>query len=165
MTAQERYALNHARLKLINPVLRIKVAAVLSDLEGHADCPLIDAGVWRSPAEQMAKWRAGVSRIKWSFHNANDRNGRPDALAADITDSRFGWDSPLSFWLRLAASAQAHGMESGIYWGLTAAPRAAISAAITARNWTPGNISRGWDPAHIQVAGISLLRARYGARP
>jgi hypothetical protein len=165
MTAQERHALNHQRLQLINPRLRIKVAAVLSDLEGHGDCPLIDAGVWRSPAEQMAKWRAGVSRIKWSFHNANDKRGRPDALAADITDVRWGWDSPLSFWLRLAASAQAHQMESGIYWGLTGAQRALIGAAITSQNWNPGNISRGWDPAHIQVKGISLLRARYGARP
>jgi hypothetical protein len=165
MTAQERHALNHKRLQLINPKLRIKVAAVLTDLESHADCPLIDAGVWRSPAEQMQKYRQGFTKVKWSFHNATDRNGRPDALAADITDSRFGWDSPLSFWLRLAASAQAHGMECGIYWGLKAAQRAAISAAITSRNWTPGNISRGWDPAHIQVRGISLLRARYGARP
>ncbi len=165
MTAQERHALNHKRLQLINPKLRLKVAAVLSDLESHADCPYIDSGVWRSPAEQMAKYRAGVSKVKWSFHNANDRRGQPDALAADITDARFGWDSPLSFWLRLAASAQAHGMESGIFWGLTSGQRAAITAAIAARNWTPGNISTGWDPAHIQVAGISLLRARFGARP
>jgi hypothetical protein len=165
MTAQERHALNHARLQLINPKLRIKVAAVLTDLESHADCPLIDSGVWRSPAAQMAKFRGGFTRVRWSFHNANDRSGRPDALAADITDVRWGWDSPLSFWLRLAASAQEHAMESGIFWGLTSAQRAAISAAISARNWTPGNISRGWDPAHIQVRGISLIRARFGARP
>jgi hypothetical protein len=165
MTAQQRHALNHARLQLINPTLRLKVAAVLTDLESHADCPLIDAGVWRSPAEQLQKFNAGLSKVKWSFHNANNTQGKPDSLAADITDSRWGWDSPLAFWLRLAASAQAHAMESGIFWGLTSAQRAAISAAISTRNWTPGNISRGWDPAHIQVRGISLIRARFGARP
>jgi hypothetical protein len=165
MTAQERHALNHTRLQLINPRLRIKVAAVLSDLEGHGDCPLIALNVWRSKAQQLQLYRAGKSKVTFSYHNCSTPAGAPDSLAADITDARWGWDSTLGFWLRLAASAQAHRMESGIYWGLKAAQRAAISNAISTRNWTPGNISRGWDPAHIQVAGISLLRARLGARP
>jgi hypothetical protein len=65
----------------------------------------------------------------------------------------------------LAASAQAHNLESGIYWGLRADQRAAITAAIAAQNWQPGNISLGWDTAHIQVKGISLLQAKWGARP
>jgi hypothetical protein len=152
-------------LQRINPKLRPKISAILTDLEGHGDQPIIDAGVYRSPGEQLAKFRDGYSKIRWSFHNATDRHGKADALAADITDARWGWDSPQSFWLRLAASAQAHGLESGIYWGLRADQRAAITAAIAARNWTPGNISLGWDVAHVQVKGISLRQAKWGARP
>ncbi len=165
MTRGERQARNYMLLQRITPGLRLKVQAILRDLEGHDDQPLIDGGVWRSPAEQMQKYKLGYSKVKWSFHNATTRDGKPDALACDITDARFAWESPLSFWLRLAASAQAHGMESGIYWGLKAAQRATIINAIRLRQWTPGNISRGWDPAHIQVKGISLMRARFGARP
>jgi hypothetical protein len=165
MTRGERQARNYLLLQRITPGLRLKIQSILRDLEGHDDQPLIDTGVWRSPAEQMQKYRQGLTRVKWSFHNATSKDGQPDALAADITDSRYAWDSPLSFWLRLAASAQAHQMESGIYWGLNAAQRALISDAIRLRQWTPGNITRGWDPAHVQVKGISLLRARWGTRP
>lgn len=165
MTSQERTAHNYRMLQLVNPKLRPKVAAVLRDLESHNDQPVIDGRVWRSPAQQLQLYRAGHSKVKYSYHNCTAKNGQPDALAADITDSRWGWDSTISFWLRLAASAQAHQMDSGIYWGLKAHQREVIRQAISKRNWNPGNISRGWDPAHIQVRGISLLAARYGKRP
>jgi peptidoglycan L-alanyl-D-glutamate endopeptidase CwlK len=165
MTDDARHTHNNKMLQRINPRLRPKIAAVISDLEGHGDQPLIDSGVYRSPAEQMQKFRAGFSKVRWSFHNATSKTGAPDSLAVDITDARYGWDSPQSFWLRLAASAQAHGLECGIYWGLKAHQRAAITNAIAAQNWTPGNISLGWDTAHLQVKGISLRQAKWGKRP
>jgi hypothetical protein len=126
---------------------------------------MIDQGVWRSPAEQLAKFRAGYSKVKWSFHNANNRDGSPGSLAADIIDVRFFWDSPTWFWLMLASSAQSHQLESGIYWGLKAPARAIISNAIAEQDFTRSPLTIGWDPAHVQVKGISILGARLGRRP
>jgi hypothetical protein len=165
MNRDQRQEHNRRMLDLTYFTLRPKFAAVLRDLEAHGLSPLIDAAVWRSPAAQMKKYRDGVSKVKWSFHNATSRGGHPEAMSVDITDADLLWNSPLSFWLRLASSAQAHQLECGIYWGLNASRRSAITAAISTNTWNPGNISIGWDPAHIQVAGISLLSARFGKRP
>jgi hypothetical protein len=165
MTTAERQQTNYKRLQLIHRNLRPKVAAVLSDLEGHNTQPVIDAKVWRKPSEQLALYRQGFSRVKYSYHNCTSRKGTPESMAADIVEARFLWDSPSWFWLKLAASAKAHGLESGIYWGLTTFQRDQISSAIIAQEWTTSPLSIGWDPAHVQVKGISLLRAKLGARP
>lgn len=164
MTTAERNLVNETRLKKISPSIRAKVAAVLTDLEGHGFQPLIDAQVWRSPAEQAALKKKGYSKVSYSFHNCTTKDGRPDSLAADITDARYGWDSPKKFWLMLAASAEAHGLNSGIYWGLPQSKRNEIRKAIKERNFNQ-NLSLGWDVAHVEPKGISILAARLGKRP
>jgi hypothetical protein len=165
MTTAERQQTNYKRLQLIHRNLRPKIAAVLTDLEGHNAQPLIDAKVWRRPSEQLALYRQGFSRVKYSFHNCTGKSGSAEALASDIIDARYFWDSPSWFWLKLAASAKAHGLESGIYWGLNTFQRDQITDAITNHDWTRAPLSLGWDVAHVQVKGISLLRAKLGARP
>ncbi len=162
-----RHSDNAARLTKINPQMRPKVAAVIRDLESHGDRPVIDAGVWRTPAQQAAKVRAGNSKVRFSFHNCSTRGGAPDSLAADISDARFGWNSgdrANSYWLRLASAAQSHNLTTGIYWGLSPADRARIRAAIAKRDWA-ARIRRGWDAAHCQITGISLPQAERGVRP
>jgi len=158
---------NATRLEKINPALRPKVGAILADLEEHKYQPLIDSGVWRSPSQQAAKVAAGVSKTQFSFHTATTKDGKPDALAADITNKPWGWKSTKEnrvFWLKLASSAQAHGMTTGIYWGLSQANRDKLRAAIKARNWNyTGPL--GWDTAHAEVVGISIMQAKVGKRP
>jgi hypothetical protein len=165
MNNADRQALNKKRLQLMHPKVAAKVAAVLLDLEGHNCQPIIDSGVWRKPSEQLAKFRAGLSRVKWSFHNATNKRGTPESLAADITDQRWGWNSPTWFWLMLASSAKAHGLESGIYWGLNQFQRDQITSAIFDEEFTRQPLTIGWDPAHVQIKGIPLLSAKLGARP
>jgi hypothetical protein len=165
MTQTQRQALNAARLLKTNEKVRPKFAAILKDLESHGWQPLIDAGVWRSPSEQLAKVKAGFSKVRWSFHNATTPDGKPDALAVDITDARWGWDSPKAFWLMLAASAEAHQLTTGIYWGLNKARRDAIHEAIAKRNFSNPQISTGWDEAHVEPKNLTITAARLGARP
>ncbi len=160
----KRRALNAARLLLTNPQLRPKFAAIIRDLEGHGWQPLIDGAVWRSPAKQAELKRKGYSKVSWSFHNATTPSGRPDALAVDITDARHGWNSPTTFWLQLAASAESHGLTTGIYWGLNHHERADIHRAIEKRTWA-AYLVLGWDTAHVQPRDLSIVDARQGKRP
>ncbi len=165
MNRADRQFQNYRMLERVHFNLRHKVAMIVLDLEGHGCHPLIDAGVYRSPAEQLKKFQEGNSKVRYSYHNVTGRSGTPESLAADITDAELRWNSPLSFWLRLASSAQAHQMTSGIYWGLNASRRSELRAIIARRTWNPGNVSIGWDPAHVQVTGISLFAAKRGKRP
>lgn len=155
---------NAERLQLINPGMRPKVKAVISDLEQHGYRPLIDKGVWRSAAEQARKKAAGVSQVSYSYHNVTTPDGRPDSLAADITDNRWFWQSPKPFWLTLAGSAESHGLTTGIYWGLSQANRNRIRQAIKVRNWD-APVQIGWDAAHVEPANFTIAQARAGKRP
>lgn len=161
---QSRQQRNLARLNLLHVALRPKVAAVLRDLEGHHWQPLIDAAAHRTIEQQRALVAQGRSTVRFSFHNCTSRSGAPESLAADIFDARYGWDSPRLFWLQLAASAEAHGLDSGIYFGLKRT-KAALRAAIVAGKWDEAPQRLGWDPAHVQWRGIPLLAARLGKRP
>jgi hypothetical protein len=155
---------NTARIGKMNPYMRPKVKAVLSDLEAHGYRPLIDSGVYRTPAEQREKVRKGYSKTLYSFHNATTLDGKPDSLAADITDARWGWDSGAAYWLKLAKSAEAHDLETGIRWGLKAEQRAKIDRVLAARDWQYRG-SLGWDTAHVQPKGLSVSQAKRGIRP
>lgn len=162
----QRKADNTSRVAKLNPYMQPKVKAILTDLESHGYRPLIDNGVWRTPAQQAAKLAAGVSTVSYSFHNAS-KAGKADSLAADITDIRWGWDNETShkdFWLKLAASAESHNLTTGIYWGTSDANRKAIHAALAKRNWA-APISLGWDQAHVEPTGITLSQAKRGLRP
>ena len=148
------------------PVMRPKVRAVLSDMESNGYKPIIDIGVWRTPADQMAKYRAGYSKVTYSFHNATTRAGKPDSLAADITDQRWGWANsvPRDYWMRQARSARVHALYSGSHFGLSTANKRALDAALDSRNFAYRG-PLGWDEAHCEAAGITLGQAKAGKRP
>jgi hypothetical protein len=164
MNRRQRKALNAERVRKIHPALRPKIMAILSDMEGKGWQPMIDEGVYRTPAEQAEKKRRGLSKVDYSFHNVTGRDGTPEALAADIVDVRYGWNAPSKYWLQLASSAEAHGMQTGIRWGLSTPLRSAINALIRLRDWS-AKYAIGWDAAHVEVKGITLSQAKMGRRP
>jgi hypothetical protein len=170
-TELRRDLANAQRLGLMDDAMRPKVAAVLADMEGHGYQPFIDGAVYRTPAEQAAKVRQGVSKVYYSFHNVTSQDGKPDSLAADIADTRWGWSNkcPRRYWLMLASSCENHGLNSGIYFGLNskkrAKDRANLKAAIKARNWTYTG-PFGWDAAHCEPpTSFTLSQAKRGLRP
>jgi hypothetical protein len=163
-TDDKRSIHNEAMLAKVYPTLRPKIRAIISDMEGKGWKPVIDVGVYRTPAEQAEKKRNGYSKVSYSYHNVTGANGQPESLAADIVDARYGWDAPSSYWLQLASSAEAHGMETGIRWGLITPKRLIINALLRAKNWK-AKYAMGWDAAHVQVTGITLGQAHAGKRP
>jgi len=64
----------------------------------------------------MQLYFKGNTKVKFSFHNAQHPDGTPNALAADIVDSRFGWApeaEQTGFWKALGEEAK----KQGLIWG------------------------------------------------
>ena len=109
-----------SKLDQLHPVLRRKVRAILNDLLGHGYKAIV-ASAWRSSEDQLALYRAGRSKVTFSFHNATYPQGSgkweaPCALAADICDARLGWNASAEFKRLLKRSAVAHELVSGADW-------------------------------------------------
>lgn len=103
------------KLQSMHPELRQKVAVVLQALKVRGFQPKVFYG-WRSVAVQMQLYFQGNSKVKFSFHNAQHPDGTPNAHAADIVDSRFGWApeaEQTGFWKALGEEAK----KQGLYWG------------------------------------------------
>lgn len=111
-----RHTQTERRLTQVHPVLADKVRAILADLEGHGWQPIVKEG-YRTAAQQAQKVRDGFSKVHFSYHMAM-RDGRPCALACDITDARYGWEigQEHPFWRDLGSSARAHGCVWGGDW-------------------------------------------------
>jgi hypothetical protein len=119
---------------------------------------------WRSPADQLAAYNAGHSKLKFGFHNVTAADGTPEALAVDMLDD----DAPLNpskkYLLMLAHAAERAGLETGIRWGVPAALVEGIDDAIENEDWA-ANVKVGWDPTHVQPVGLTTTEARAGKRP
>lgn len=105
----------HKKLQSMTPLLRPKVQAVLAGLSRAGFQPTIFYG-WRSVAVQLSLYKAGNSKVKFSFHNAQLPDGTPNAYAADIIDARYAWGTVAKtsgFWTELGAQAK----QQGLYWG------------------------------------------------
>lgn len=103
------------KLQSMHVTLRPKVQAVLNGLTQRGFQPKIFYG-WRSVAVQLQLYNEGNSKVKFSFHNAQRPDGTPNAYAADIVDSRYGWNAQAEssgFWKALGEEAKKH----GLYWG------------------------------------------------
>ncbi len=160
----ERREKNRTRLKELHPAMRVKVAAVIADMEGHGWMPLIDAQVHRTKEEQARLVRNGVSKVSFSFHNASGKRGEPQSLAVDIIDARWGWDSPRKFWLMLGSSYTQHGLNWGGFFGLKGRTQA-LRDRLKIRDYHAPGIALGWDVAHGEWSGIPLAAVRLGVRP
>lgn len=126
---------------------RAKVAAVMADLRNHGFKPFIVDGV-RTKAEAALFAKQGKG-IKHSKHLPNKFDGKAEAV--DIADEVHGW-SNRKFFLMMASSAAAHGLKSGIYFGLALKPitKAKLAAAIKAKNWDYAG-GFGNDANHLEL--------------
>lgn len=168
MTEPGRRQRNIEKLEELNPAFRLRVQAIIADLEAVGYRPRIQVA-FRGAAAQALALGKGASTVSWSMHQAETRDGKPDALAVDLLDD----DAPRKpggpYLLRLAAIARRRRCITGILWGKRGAPMtvdriAAIEAAILAERWD-APVRVGFDPCHVQPAEISLSQARAGARP
>jgi hypothetical protein len=99
----------------MHPDLRPKVTAVLAGLARRGFQPKIFFA-WRSVAVQLDIFKKGHTKVKFSFHNAQQKDGTPNAYSADIVDARWGWAAKAEaegFWKALGAEANA----AGLHWG------------------------------------------------
>ena len=130
------------------------MAAVIQDMETQGFRPRIQ-DAHRSIEKQLEAFINGFSKVKFGFHNVTGANGKPESLAVDLLDD----DKPLNpsreYLIRLAATAEALGLQTGIFFGLPQNLRKGVRQAIKV----------GFDPTHVEVAGISIAEAKAGKRP
>jgi len=103
------------KLQSLNPTFRTKVQSVLNALDQQGFKPKIFFG-WRSVVVQQELFNKGRSKVRFSFHNAQMRDGIPNAYAADIIDRRWGWEDAAEtngFWSALGTEAK----KQGLVWG------------------------------------------------
>jgi peptidoglycan L-alanyl-D-glutamate endopeptidase CwlK len=106
------------KLASMHPDLRPKVTAILGALKKRGYQPKIFFG-WRSVAVQLELFKQGNSLVKFSFHNAQKTDGTPNAYAADIVDSRYGWEKQAEssgFWKALGQEAKVQTLVWGGDW-------------------------------------------------
>jgi hypothetical protein len=125
------------KLSSLTPLLRPKVQAVIAALIKRGFRPTIVYG-WRSVTVQLELCREGHSKVKFSFHNAQNSDGTPNAYAADIVDQRYSWTAQAKssgYWAALGQEAK----KQRLYWG---------GDWVSFRDW-----------AHVQLVPNSRLAA------
>ena len=105
------------KLASLHPTFRPRVSAVIARLRIERFRPVIVYG-WRSVDVQQRLFRAGTSRVRFSFHNAQTPGGLPAAWAADLVDERWYWREPDAhvFFRALGKAAKAEGLVWGGDW-------------------------------------------------
>ena len=99
----------------MQPTLRPLVQGVIDGLAKRGFQPSIFFG-WRSVAVQLEIYKKHHTKVKFSFHNAQMKDGTPNAYAADIIDKRWAWSAAAAkhgFWKALGEEAK----KQGLYWG------------------------------------------------
>jgi peptidoglycan L-alanyl-D-glutamate endopeptidase CwlK len=103
------------KLASLDNRMRSKVERTLETLKGEGFRPKVFFA-WRSLAVQHDLVLRGVSKARFSFHNAQKKDGTPSAYAADIIDRRWAWTKKAEkngFWETLGRAAK----QEGLYWG------------------------------------------------
>jgi hypothetical protein len=163
MNEERRKKQNRDMVPKVDKTIRPAVAAVLPDLENQGQRRVIDVGVWRSPAEQLEKFKHGFSKVKYGYHCATTKDGKPDSLAADIVDANKFWNASREFWLRLGASALAHNLGRGGFFGLPKNMKDTLRAELKHKNFnSPAKL--GWDAAHVETTRVTIAEAKAGKR-
>jgi hypothetical protein len=163
MNEAARKERNKQRLGECFPAYAQRLEAVIHDLEAEGFRPRIQ-DAHRSIEDQLLAFQRGTSKVKFGFHNVTGANGRPEALAVDLIDDDHPLNSARKYLIRLAGIAQAHGLQTGIFFGLPPALRKGLRKAIEDLNFG-ANVKIGFDPTHVEVAGISIAEAKAGKRP
>ena len=163
MTESARRARNAQRLTELHSAFATRLLRVVEALEADGVRPRVQ-DAWRSPADQLAAFESGHSKLRFGFHNVTGPEGQPESLAVDLLDDNKPTALGRRYLLRLAAAAGEQGLTTGIRWGLPTPLHDAIDAAVAAKDWS-APVKLGWDPAHVEVTGITVAQARAGARP
>jgi peptidoglycan hydrolase-like protein with peptidoglycan-binding domain len=103
------------KLDSLDKRMRLRVEKVIEELKEEGFRPKI-VYAWRSVTKQLELVEAGRSRVRFSFHNAQKKDGTPNAYAADIIDKRWAWNRAAEqngFWEALGRLAK----EQDLYWG------------------------------------------------
>ena len=170
MTNEELYTENLARLDKIDDSIKEQIKSVLIGMYKEGLRPLIDKDVWRDPAKQLEMFNRGVSKLKWGFHCATKPDGSPGSLAADIVDAEHGWyadkeyavsNTDEKFWVSLGRHALNNGLTWGGFFGITNETQ--LRQELAENKFYNGQ-QFGWDPAHVNVNGLSLKDAQEGVR-
>lgn len=163
MIESERKQRNLTKLQELHPAFRVRLEAVIKELERYGYRPRIEQG-WRSPQEQLEAYRLKRSRVTYGFHNVTSPEGVKESLAADVWDDNDFAHQKTHFMLHLLAAAETNGLTTGMRWDLTPEKIAKIEAAIASKTWnTP--VYAGWDPLHVEITGLTIQEAKDGKRP
>jgi hypothetical protein len=105
------------KLASLEPTFRPKIERVIAKLKADGFQPKIVFG-WRSVQVQARLKREGKTKVSFSFHNAQKRDGTPNAWAVDIVDTRWSWNEPdcHKFFRALGAAGKAEGLVWGGDW-------------------------------------------------
>ena len=163
MNEAARKQRNQQRLTECFPTFAGSVGAVIKDMEDQGFRPRIQ-DAHRTIEDQLKAFNGGFSKVKFGFHNVTGANGKPEALAVDLLDDNRPLNPSREYLIRLAATAQAHGLQTGIFFGLPQVLRKGLSQAIEDLNFSSA-VKIGFDPTHIEVTGISITEAKAGKRP
>lgn len=123
----------------------LRLPELLGRLQERGYEPVL-GNTWRALSTQDVLLAEGSTKVSFSFHNAVDAQGYPQALAADIIDRRYGFgdDDPDSartvgaarFFAMLGREALALGLTWGGDWE---------------RKGRWATFGLGWDPVHVQA--------------
>lgn len=163
MTEPRRFKRNEERLKELFPTFAARVKRVIEDLEAAGGRPRIQ-DAYRSPEDQLKAFTSGNSKLKFGFHNVTGPAGEKESLAVDMLDDDAPGKPSTEYLLKLAAAARKHGLISGVLWGLSEPCRRAVNDAIEVKNFKAA-VKVGWDPTHLEPAGITVAEAKAGKRP
>lgn len=163
MNESSRKERNKQRLTECFPAFAKRVAAVVKDLEAEGFRPRIQ-DAHRSIADQLEAFKKGNSQVKFGFHNVTGAKGKAESLAVDLLDDDHPTTPPRKYLIRLAAVARAHGLQTGILFGLPAALRKGVERAIEENDFS-AEVKIGFDPTHLEVVGMSIAEAKAGERP
>lgn len=103
------------KLASLDSTLRTKTVRILDSLRAAGFKPKIYYA-WRSVAVQRQLFDQGHSKVRFSYHNAQFKNGTPRAYAIDVIDRRWAWSDDAEqngFWDALGQAAK----NEGLFWG------------------------------------------------
>ena len=163
MDDSARHANNTMKLRFCNPAFASLVILAISDMEPEGFKPRIGE-VWRSPEDQLEKFKAGLTHVRWGFHCATTPDGKPDSLAVDMIDEEHPLDMALRFSLCLLWASTRRGLSTGLLFGLPTTHKNTLLVRAAAKDWDYKTKRIGWDGGHVEPLSLTVNQARAGTR-